>query len=159
MPRVRNLGSVTTLPSGKQIAPNEKIGFSVVWRYLLQRPERRLQLSPGLRMGKTGVPRCILFKENFPRMEIDSSFLLIIKLIRARCKKKDMQTVQRNMKKRLEGTQSHQPEWLSLCCMVFPELLLCTHTHTYAHARFLSPLPHMFFLIPSSYLFIPPFDS
>lgn len=81
MPRELNLGSITALPSGKQITPNKKIGFSVVWRYLLQRPKHWLRPSLGLRMGEnSGVPRRIPFKENFPQMEIDSSFFADCKI-------------------------------------------------------------------------------
>lgn len=91
MPRVLNLGSITALPSGKQITPNEKIGFSVVWRYLLQRPKPRLPLSLGLCMGKILVsPDAFLLKKIFPN---GNRFIVFAdyKINCACCKKKNKQ--------------------------------------------------------------------
>jgi hypothetical protein len=121
---VVNLGSITALPSGKQITPNEKIGFTVVWRHLLQRPEPGSSSPSGFAGEKASVPRYIPFKGNFPQMEIDSSFLLIVKLICACCEKHTDNTEKYEEPKNHSITAARET---AVLVAFFHKFLLCTH--------------------------------
>lgn len=183
MPRVLNLGSITALPSGKQITPNEKIGFSVVWRYLLQRPACRLPLPRALHGETSGVPSCILVREKCPRMERDALVFAGCKLNMCPLSKQNKETHTRTEKpnqhaqdmsadsrenwEHEEGKRKHNFTGQSNFCyfgvLSFQRVLLCTRVRAHTHVLsppFLPVTPPCTCSVPASpHIFILPLRS